>query len=60
MGGQSQTAWQRALACEARALESPDPALKETFERLRDMWLSIGNLNEAVPTRRQQPGWQAF
>jgi hypothetical protein len=48
------------LACEARALESPDPALKETFERLRDMWLSIGNLNEAVATRRQQPGWQAF
>ena len=43
MGGYSKTTWERALACEIRARELSDPALKATFERLRDTWLSIGN-----------------
>ena len=48
MGGKSQTSWEKALACEVQALEASDPAMKETFERLRDTWLSIGNLAEAA------------
>jgi hypothetical protein len=46
MGGQSQTTWQKALACEIQARETSDPALQATFERLRDLWLSVANLDE--------------
>jgi len=59
MGGKSRTSWEKALACEVQARESSDPALKETFERLRDTWLSIGNLTEVVEARHHQLGWQS-
>ena len=43
MGPSSETAWQKARACDAHAKLTKDEILRSKFERLRDSWIRIAN-----------------
>jgi len=43
MGPDSETAWQKAAACDAQAKQTSDAVLRAKFERLRDSWIRIAN-----------------
>jgi hypothetical protein len=50
MGPKSETAWEKAAACDAHAKQTDDESLRTKFERLRDSWIRIANDAEAVST----------
>jgi len=48
MGPDSETAWQKAAACDAQAKQTTDAVLRAKFERLRDSWIRIANAAQLV------------
>ena len=53
MGPSSETAWNRARACDAHAKLTKDQNLRVKFERLRDSWIRIANEAEIASAPRK-------
>jgi hypothetical protein len=53
MGPKSETAWQKAAACDAHAKQTTDENLRAKFERLRDSWIRIANNAQVVPVEQE-------
>ena len=53
MGPSSETAWNRARACDAHAKLTKDENLRIRFERLRDSWIRIANQAEIASAPRK-------
>jgi len=43
MSDKGKAAWDKAEACEARALATGDGKLRAAYRKLRDSWIRIGN-----------------
>ena len=53
MGPSSETAWNKAGACDAHAKLTSDDNLRTKFERLRDSWIRIANEAEIASAPRK-------
>jgi hypothetical protein len=50
----SETAWNKAGACDAHAKLTSDDNLRTKFERLRDSWIRIANESEIASAAQKQ------
>ncbi len=53
MGPTSETAWEKAAACDAHAKQTTDENMRAKFERLRDSWIRIANNAQNVPAAQE-------
>ena len=54
MGPSSETAWNKARACDAHAKLTTDENLRTKFERLRDSWIRIANEAEIASALQKE------
>ena len=54
MGLSSETAWNKARACDAHAKLTTDENLRTKFERLRDSWIRIANEAEIASAPQKE------
>ena len=56
MASKSETAWEKAAACDAHAKQTRDENLRAKFERLRDSWIRIANNAQVIPATQGERG----